>query len=52
MKFCFVCVFFFFCILQVMMLQAFWLTVNDIEIEPIPEDSVGKYRAEGVEWAI
>ena len=23
-----------------------------IEIEPIPDDSVGKYRAEGVEWAI
>ena len=23
-----------------------------IEIEPIPGDSVGKYRAEGVEWAI
>ena len=25
---------------------------NVIEIEPIPDDSVGKYRAEGVEWAI
>ena len=26
--------------------------IDDIEIEPIPDDSVGKYRAEGVEWAI
>ena len=25
---------------------------SDIEIEPIPDDSVGKYRAEGVDWAI
>ena len=25
---------------------------SNIEIEPIPDDSVGKYRAEGVEWAI
>ena len=36
--------------------QLLWLVLfppaNVIEIEPIPDDSVGKYRAEGVEWAI
>ena len=34
--------------------QQNWQCQEDcnIEIEPIPDDSVGKYRAEGVEWAI